>query len=81
MGHVDLRVSETSEVRLCCRPLGADLTMDALLNRRYSSGQAPELLIENLLGILLAGGLDPQEAAWACDIFVLLLMTGVVGAG
>ena len=63
------------------RPMGADLTMDALLNRRYSSSQAPELLIENLLGILLAGGLDPQEAAWACDIFVLLLMTGVVGAG
>jgi AcrR family transcriptional regulator len=29
-------------------------------------------LVENLLGILLAGGLDPQDAAWACDIFVLL---------
>jgi hypothetical protein len=28
---------------------------------------------ENLLGILLAGGLDPQSAAWACDIFVLLV--------
>jgi hypothetical protein len=26
------------------------------------------LLAENLLGILLAGGLDPQDAAWACDI-------------
>jgi len=24
------------------------------------------------LGILLAGGLDPQDTAWACDIFVLL---------
>jgi len=23
-------------------------------------------------GILLAGGLDPQDAAWACDIFVML---------
>ncbi len=33
-------------------------------------------LTENLLGILLAGGLDPQDAAWACDIFVLLV-TGV----
>ncbi len=31
------------------------------------------LLTENLLGILLAGGLDPQNAAWACDIFVLLV--------
>jgi len=31
-------------------------------------------LAENLLGILLAGGLDPQDAAWACDIFVLLVM-------
>jgi len=30
-------------------------------------------LMENLLGILLAGGLDPQDAAWACDIFVLLV--------
>ncbi len=28
---------------------------------------------ENLLGILLAGGVDPQGAAWACDIFVLLV--------
>ena len=31
-------------------------------------------LTENLLGILLAGGLDPQDAAWACDIFVLLVI-------
>jgi AcrR family transcriptional regulator len=31
---------------------------------------------ENLLGILLSGGLDPQDAAWACDLFVLLV-TGV----
>ena len=30
-------------------------------------------LTENLLGILLAGGLDAQSAAWACDIFVLLV--------
>lgn len=38
--------------------------------------EAVLLLTENLLGILLAGGLDPQDAAWACDIFVLLV-TGV----
>ena len=31
-------------------------------------------LTENLLGILLAGRLDPQDAAWACVIFVLLVM-------
>ncbi len=31
---------------------------------------------ENLFGILLAGGIDPQDAAWACDLFVLLV-TGV----
>jgi AcrR family transcriptional regulator len=30
-------------------------------------------LTENLLGILLAGGFDPQDAAWTCDIFVLLV--------
>jgi AcrR family transcriptional regulator len=30
-------------------------------------------LTENLLGILLAGGLDPQDAAWASDLFVLLV--------
>ena len=30
-------------------------------------------LTENLLGILLAGGVDPQDAAWACDIFVSLV--------
>jgi AcrR family transcriptional regulator len=31
------------------------------------------LLAENLLGILLVGGLGPQDAAWACDILVLLV--------
>src|ERR1700734_3119734 len=35
--------------------------------------EAVLLLAENLLGILLAGGLDPQDAAWACDIFVALV--------
>jgi hypothetical protein len=34
--------------------------------------EAVLLLTENLLGILLAGGLEPQDAAWACDIFVSL---------
>ncbi len=31
------------------------------------------LLTENLLGILLAGGLHPQDAAWRCDIHELLV--------
>jgi AcrR family transcriptional regulator len=31
------------------------------------------LLVENMLGILLAGGLDPQDVAWAADIFALLV--------
>jgi AcrR family transcriptional regulator len=34
--------------------------------------EAVLLLAENLMGILLAGGLHPQDAAWACDIFILL---------
>jgi AcrR family transcriptional regulator len=34
------------------------------------------LVTENLLGILLAGGIDPQDAAWTCDLLVLLV-TGV----
>jgi AcrR family transcriptional regulator len=36
--------------------------------------EAVLLLAENLLGIQLAGGLDPQDAAWACDIFMLMAM-------
>jgi len=38
--------------------------------------EAVLLVTENLLGILRAGGIEPQDAAWACDIFVLLV-TGV----
>ena len=29
-------------------------------------------LTENLFGMMLAGGVDPQSAAWGCDIFVNL---------
>jgi AcrR family transcriptional regulator len=35
--------------------------------------EAVLLLTENLLGLLLAGGLDPQDAAWSCDVFVLVV--------
>jgi AcrR family transcriptional regulator len=31
------------------------------------------VVAENLLGILVAGGLTPQDAAWTCDILVLLV--------
>jgi AcrR family transcriptional regulator len=31
------------------------------------------LVAENLIGILLAGGIEAQDAAWACDILVLLV--------
>jgi AcrR family transcriptional regulator len=31
------------------------------------------LLTENMLGTLLAGGFDPQDAAWTCDILVMLV--------
>jgi len=29
--------------------------------------------IENLLGLLVAGGIAPQDAAWACDILMLIV--------
>ncbi|MFF2554491.1 TetR/AcrR family transcriptional regulator [Nocardia sp. NPDC058058] len=35
---------------------------------------------ENLLGILLAAGLEPQEAAWATDIFAILVTHAAVEA-
>ena len=35
--------------------------------------QAVLRLAENLLGLLLAGGLVPQDSAWACDILVSLV--------
>jgi AcrR family transcriptional regulator len=37
-------------------------------------------LLENLLGILLAGGLDPQDAAWATDIFALVVNYAAIEA-
>jgi AcrR family transcriptional regulator len=37
------------------------------------TSEAALLLLENLLGILLAGGIDPQDAAWAADILSQLV--------
>jgi len=41
-------------------------------------GEAVLGLAENLLGIQLAGGIDPQDAAWACDVFVRLVTAAVI---
>ncbi len=35
-------------------------------------------LNENMLGLLLAGGLDPQDAAWACDLFAMLVTAAAI---
>jgi AcrR family transcriptional regulator len=37
-------------------------------------------LLENLLGILLAGGLDAQDAAWAADILAALVTYAAIEA-
>jgi AcrR family transcriptional regulator len=42
--------------------------------------EATMLLVENMLGILLAGGIDPQDAAWAADIFALLVTYAAIEA-
>ena len=31
--------------------------------------------IESLFGLLVAGGIAPQETAWACDILMLIVTT------
>jgi AcrR family transcriptional regulator len=36
------------------------------------------LLTENLLGILIAGGLSPQSAVWASDMFILLVTAATI---
>jgi AcrR family transcriptional regulator len=36
------------------------------------------LLIENLMAIVLASGVEPQDAAWACDVFPMLVTAGVI---
>ncbi|HET9173178.1 MAG TPA: TetR/AcrR family transcriptional regulator [Actinospica sp.] len=36
-------------------------------------GEATFDVLENMLGLLLAGGITPQDAAWAADIFALLV--------
>ena len=37
-------------------------------------------LLENVLGILLAGGLDPQGAAWAADILAMVVNYAAIEA-
>ncbi len=38
-------------------------------------------LLENLLGTLLAGGLDPQDAAWSADVFAGLATYAAIEDG
>jgi AcrR family transcriptional regulator len=46
----------------------------AALTLAYLPSTDPILLVaENLLGILLAGGIEPQNAAWTGDIFIMLV--------
>jgi AcrR family transcriptional regulator len=47
--------------------------MAALTLADPPTSEAVLLVAENLLGILFAAGLDPQDAAWACDVCVLLV--------
>jgi AcrR family transcriptional regulator len=36
---------------------------------------------ENLMAVLLAGGIDPQDAAWACDVLPLIVTATAVETG
>jgi hypothetical protein len=36
---------------------------------------------ENLMAVLLAGGVDPQDAAWACDVLPLIVTATAVETG
>jgi AcrR family transcriptional regulator len=47
--------------------------IDAITLFRSPTTEAVLRLTENLLGIMLVGGLDAQDAAWACDIVVMLV--------
>jgi AcrR family transcriptional regulator len=42
------------------------------------TGEATLLVAENLLGLLLAGGVRPQDAAWSCDILPLITTASAV---
>ncbi|MEU9452011.1 TetR/AcrR family transcriptional regulator [Streptomyces sp. NPDC048277] len=44
------------------------------------SSEATLRLLENLLGILLAGGLAPQDAAWATDLLAMLVNHAAIEA-
>ena len=57
-----MRMALVAHPGIAALTLGEPPTTDAIL-----------LLTENLFGILVAGGLDPQSAAWGCDIFVQLV--------
>ncbi len=49
------------------------VAMIALANQPMEVTEPQLLLAENMLAIVLAGGIDPQDAAWACDVLMLLV--------
>jgi AcrR family transcriptional regulator len=55
------------------RALAAHPGMAATVIAEPPTTEAALRLTENLLGILLAGDLDPQDAAWAADVFAMLV--------
>ena len=42
------------------------------------TGENSLLVADNLMGLLLAGGVTPRDAAWACDILPLLTVASAV---
>jgi hypothetical protein len=42
------------------------------------TGEASLRFADNLLGVLLAGGVTPRDAAWACDILPLITVASAV---
>jgi AcrR family transcriptional regulator len=42
------------------------------------TGESSLLVAENLMGLLLAGGVTPRDAAWACDILPLITVASAV---
>lgn len=42
------------------------------------TGEGSLVMAENMLSLLLAGGINPQDAAWACDILPLITTASAI---
>jgi AcrR family transcriptional regulator len=81
IASVELETPDPSRWRaqlhaLLARVLGALVAHPGIAETTMAEPPGTEAtlrLLENLLGILLAGGLDPQDAAWAADIFAMVV--------